>query len=127
MWLVDAAMSPELPVGWIRQEPTGFAGEYYYNAPSGVAQWEHPQTSFLTGVAMRLLRWREGNQHDEKRIMGRHTEARKTSSTGSALGRSDGSASPCTPSRKASSTGSAAGPPSPSRKATSTGSAAGHP
>ena len=85
MWLVDAAMSPELPIGWLRQEPTGFANEYYYNAPSGVAQWEHPQTSFLTGVATRLLRWREGSKHDDKRGLGRRpTPAHKTSSTGSA-------------------------------------------
>jgi len=58
MWIVDAMLTPELPVGWLRKS-TLDGGEYYWNSIVGTAQWEHPQTSFLTGVVRCLKRLRE--------------------------------------------------------------------
>jgi hypothetical protein len=53
MWLVDCALSPELPIGWMAVPlPDGTC--YYAHAACGLAQWEHPQTAFLTGVVRRL-------------------------------------------------------------------------
>lgn len=52
MFLVDAMLCPELPVGWLRKSTP--SGEYFWNSLCGLAQWEHPQISFLTGVADHL-------------------------------------------------------------------------
>ena len=54
MWLVDCALSPELPVGWATIQLLD-GSEYYGHASCGIAQWEHPQVSFLTGVARALV------------------------------------------------------------------------
>ena len=78
MWLVDVATNPELPIGWLRCEDTltltltptptptptltptltrceDIDGRvYYWNAALSLAQWEHPQHSYLVGVATRL-------------------------------------------------------------------------
>lgn len=50
---VDAMLAPTLPVGWLRRSLSD-GQEFYWNALSGMTQWEHPHTSFLTGVADRL-------------------------------------------------------------------------
>ena len=65
MWLVDCALALKLPLGWQRVELVHAqsgecAREYYCNAAFGLAQWEHPQLSFLTGVARRLRRAVQG-------------------------------------------------------------------
>ena len=52
MFLVDAMLEPELPAGWLVHSERG--EEYYWNSVLGVAQWEHPQVSLLTGVAKHL-------------------------------------------------------------------------
>ena len=80
MWLVDVATNPELPIGWLRCELTltltltktrsrtrtqtrtltrtrceDIDGRvYYWNAALSLAQWEHPQHSYIVGVATRL-------------------------------------------------------------------------
>ena len=53
MWLVDAALAPPLPVGWMRKSVYP-QGEYYWNALCGLAQWEHPFISYVTGVVERV-------------------------------------------------------------------------
>lgn len=53
MWLVDAALAPMLPVGWMRCS-TCEGEEYYWNVLSGVAQWEHPHISIISGVVEHL-------------------------------------------------------------------------
>jgi hypothetical protein len=69
MWLVDCALALKLPLGWQRIELVhaqsgsqsgSQSGEYYCNSAFGLAQWEHPQLSFLTGVARRLRRAVQG-------------------------------------------------------------------
>lgn len=45
--------------------------EYYHNVASGVAQWEHPQHSFLTGITNRLLMWGESNPTHNTAAMAR--------------------------------------------------------
>ena len=50
MWLADAALTPELPIGWALDEERGF----YYNTLCPTAAWEHPQLAFLAGVADKL-------------------------------------------------------------------------
>ena len=59
LWIADAALCPELPIGWVehvdesRAEPT----PYYQSvrrsgsAAGGETMWEHPQVSYLRGVA----------------------------------------------------------------------------
>ena len=66
MWLVDVASVPELPIGWLRCELTQARTRtrsrcedidgrvYYWNAALSLAQWEHPQHSYIVGVATRL-------------------------------------------------------------------------
>ena len=72
MFLVDCMLSPELPVGWLVRNCQGengaVADEYYWNALLGFAQWEHPQVSFLTGVAdyLKALLKRETQAKAEK-------------------------------------------------------------
>jgi len=56
MWLVDCALTPELPPGWVRCEVGETGEEYFHHSTCGLTQWEHPTTAFLTGVARRLLR-----------------------------------------------------------------------
>ena len=67
MWIIDVMLTPELPVGWLRKS-TVEGTEYYWNALLGAAQWEHPQVSFLTGVAsgLRELRQREATAAAER-------------------------------------------------------------
>ena len=55
LWLADAAMTPDMPVGWLRCDAADGISEYYWNATLGVAQWEHPQLSYISGVATRLV------------------------------------------------------------------------
>ena len=55
MWLVDAMLTPQLPVGWLRRS-TAEGTEYYWNAIVGCAQWEHPYVSYLSGVASGLVK-----------------------------------------------------------------------
>ena len=53
MWLADAALTPELPAGWVEHVPDD-GPPYYWNPVCNVAQWEHPYVSYLTGVARQL-------------------------------------------------------------------------
>ena len=53
-WLVDVAFAAEPPAGWVRVEHSD-GRIYYSNAVCGLAQWEHPMVSYLTGVALKLV------------------------------------------------------------------------
>ena len=54
MWIVDCALTPQLPVGWVAVEQhSGLP--YYAHSSCGLAQWEHPQTAFLTGIVKKLM------------------------------------------------------------------------
>lgn len=58
MWLVDCALTPEMPVGWLRVSVDGAAeglAEYFWNTSTGLTQYEHPHESFLVGVVARLV------------------------------------------------------------------------
>ena len=81
MWLVDCALSPELPVGWTAV-PLPDGGCYYAHAACGLTQWEHPQTAFLTGIVRRLATaMAEGAAARERRAA---ADAKKAASQGSA-------------------------------------------
>ena len=54
-WLVDVAFAAEPPAGWVRVEHSD-GRIYYSNAVCGLAQWEHPMVSYLTGVAGELVK-----------------------------------------------------------------------
>jgi len=61
LWLAHAALTPELPPGWIccplpSSARAGGAEAYFWQPACGLTQWEHPYISFLSGVAQRLLR-----------------------------------------------------------------------
>jgi len=49
MWLIDAALAPIIPVGWMRRSVQADE-EFFWNALCGMAQWEHPQVSIIAGV-----------------------------------------------------------------------------
>ena len=55
LWLADAALCPELPIGWVEhtdeEDPDGRDTPYYQNVWSGETVWEHPQVSYLRGLA----------------------------------------------------------------------------
>ena len=53
MWLADAALTPELPAGWV-EHIADDGPPYYWNPVCNIAQWEHPYVSYLTGVARQL-------------------------------------------------------------------------
>ena len=55
LWLAHAALTPEMPAGWATAT-TDIGETYYWHAACGLAQWEHPHISFLSGVASRLIR-----------------------------------------------------------------------
>ncbi len=55
--LLDAALSPALPLGWIHSAADAHLPNskgFYWNSLTGAAQYEHPNFSFVTGVAQRL-------------------------------------------------------------------------
>jgi hypothetical protein len=52
---VDPVAALHLTAGWMKCDATTLRPAYYYNTVCGVSQWEHPQLSFLTGCASRLL------------------------------------------------------------------------
>ena len=77
----SAMLSPELPVGWTAV-PLPDGGCYYAHAACGLAQWEHPQTAFLTGIVRRLATaMAEGAAARERRAA---ADAKKAASQGSA-------------------------------------------
>lgn len=55
LWLAHAALTPELPAGWA-SATTDDGDTFYWHPACGLAQWEHPHVSFLSGVTVRLLR-----------------------------------------------------------------------
>ena len=55
MWLAELALTPLLPPGWVRCPDADSGKDFFWNAVCGSAQWEHPYSSFLNGVAARLL------------------------------------------------------------------------
>jgi hypothetical protein len=65
MWLAECALTPPLPVGWLRSAVSGATGgvlggeggtsDYYWHTASGLSQWEHPHVAYLAGVARRLI------------------------------------------------------------------------
>ena len=75
MFLVDAMMSPELPVGWMRCADGG--EEYYWNGLLGWAQWEHPQYSFLTGVAKHLKAKHAAAKEQERKMLEMNEQAQR--------------------------------------------------
>ena len=69
MWLADVALAPEVPVGWIPCTALGAEDEatFYWSVASGLTQWEHPEVSFISGVATRLV---SARQRDLSRALG---------------------------------------------------------
>mgnify|MGYP000973805524 CR=1 FL=1 len=72
MWLCDCALAPRLPLGWIASSASGSmrhgdGSEFYWHTVVGLTQWEHPEVSFLTGVAARLV---EARRVDVERALG---------------------------------------------------------
>jgi hypothetical protein len=61
MWLVDCALTPEMPVGW-SEVPLPDGRQFYVHAACGMSQWEHPQTAFLTGVVRCLNKPFDGSE-----------------------------------------------------------------
>ena len=59
MWLTDCALTPTMPIGWLTCSQLGseIASEshYHWSAVCGLLQWEHPEVSYLCGVAARLV------------------------------------------------------------------------
>ena len=51
LWVGDAALCCELPLGWEVYTHDESATSYYHNTVTGITCWEHPQISFLRGVA----------------------------------------------------------------------------
>jgi hypothetical protein len=47
----------------------GDGSEFYWHTVVGLTQWEHPEVSFLTGVAARLV---EARRVDVERALGEH-------------------------------------------------------
>ena len=88
MWIVDCALTPELPVGWaaVRERPD--AEPYYTHAACGLAMWEHPQTAFLTGVLRRLQRPAHEVAREMARDAGEAGEARRQAAQHAAMMRS---------------------------------------
>ena len=76
--LLDAALSPALPLGWAYEEITcegGIGSGFYWNTLSGAAQHEHPNLSFVTGIATRLNRMLLDASRESKAMAGPQTPA----------------------------------------------------
>ena len=76
MWLAEAALTPEMPIGWLHTSIAGAVGGesgvvYYWSTVSGLAQWEHPHVSLLSGVCRRLIKERADEM---KRALGEPTD-----------------------------------------------------
>eukprot|EP00966_Prymnesium_polylepis_P079848 1850360-Prymnesium_polylepis.1 len=59
MWLAELALTPELPVGWMVCHLDESAPPFYWHPTTALAQWEHPQESFVSGLAARFVRARQ--------------------------------------------------------------------
>ena len=53
LWIADAALCPQVPLGWVSHE--GDEGQpFYQNVWSGEKMWEHPQVAFLRGAVQAI-------------------------------------------------------------------------
>ena len=51
LWVADAALAPQLPLGWYEHaDPDDKETKFYQNVWTGEMMWEHPQISFLRGA-----------------------------------------------------------------------------
>ena len=50
LWIADAALCLQLPLGWIEHEDEADGHKYYANVVTEERLWEHPQLAFLRGV-----------------------------------------------------------------------------
>jgi len=74
MWLVNCAITPELPVGWLHRN-TADGSAFYWNVVLGVAQWEHPAVSYYCGVARRLTQGKVPDVRETRRRGRRNSAA----------------------------------------------------
>ena len=50
LWIADAALCPQLPIGWAQFAEPDTLTPFYMNISNGERIWEHPQIAFLRGV-----------------------------------------------------------------------------
>lgn len=86
MWLAEAAMSAELPMGWLWHEPLDDRTHgYFFNAALGVAQWEHPQHSYIAGVAARLVESQRKIKREKEATMAQQRKVKRQLQRGPTL------------------------------------------
>ena len=49
LWIADAALCPQIPLGWVRHVEPDTETPFYQNVWNGEKMWEHPQVAFLRG------------------------------------------------------------------------------
>ena len=54
LWIADAALCPQLPIGWEEHFAPDGAPYYYHGTLGGACVWEHPQLALLRGVAQAI-------------------------------------------------------------------------
>ena len=50
LWIADAALSPELPIGWVEHTDEDDGMPFYQNVWTHEKMWEHPQVAALRGA-----------------------------------------------------------------------------
>ena len=86
MWLAEAAMSADLPLGWLWHEPPDDRTRgYFFNAALGVAQWEHPQHSYIAGVAARLVESLRMIKRDKEAVQAQQRKLKRQLQRGTTL------------------------------------------
>lgn len=50
LWIADAALCPQLPLGWVQYVDPESKEPFYENVWSSERMWEHPQIAYLRGA-----------------------------------------------------------------------------
>ena len=50
LWIADAALCPELPIGWVEHTDEDDGTPFYQNVWTHEKMWEHPQVAALRGA-----------------------------------------------------------------------------
>lgn len=50
LWVADAALCAQRPLGWASLTDEADGATYYQNCLTGEVMWEHPQVAYLRGV-----------------------------------------------------------------------------
>ena len=50
LWIADAALCPQIPIGWVQHVDHDSDLPFYRHLNTGDVMWEHPQISFLRGA-----------------------------------------------------------------------------